>query len=197
MNRPRRYDSDDEQRILEERARLLARVPASETDEDVIQVVVVALEQERYGIQIETVAEIQPFRSAAPLPGVPPFWIGLINLRSHLIPLLDLRAYLGLTPFPFQSPADERQGQPAKGSRPAGEPALEGQVVLVNGPGYILGLLVDQVIEVQKLPRKQLGPPLRRAKANERKITGGLTHDLMTVLDLEKLFSDPRLVVQD
>ncbi len=200
MMHDEKHYSADVQRILEERARLLARVPQEEAPGETISVVVVVLDTERYGIEIEAVSEIQPLSGVTPIPGAPPYWAGLVNLRSHLVPLLDLRAFLGLPPFPL-SGIEEKGGNPPKGrTSPAQDkrPQLAGgQIVLVNGGGYQIGLLVDNVIEVQKLPRTEIGPSLRKTASTERKITGGLTPDLLTVLDLDKLLTDPRLVVQD
>jgi purine-binding chemotaxis protein CheW len=152
-----------------------------------LEVVIVALEAERYGLEIACVTEIQPLSTLAFVPGLPSIWIGLVNVRSQLVPLLDLRAFLGLTPFPLRgirNTADASQGP-------------NGQIVFVSAKGISVGLLVDNVIEVQLLPRSAIGPSLGNVASSDRQITQGLTPDLLTVLDLEALLSDPRLVVQD
>ncbi len=188
------------QRILEERAHLLARTPQEETRGETVEMVVVALDTERYGIEIGIVSEIQSLGGLTPVPGVQSYWLGLVNLRSHLVPLLDLRAYLGLTPFPISEREHKGENHPKKLAAPTHNKDAqipEGQIMVVNSPGYPVGLLVDNVIEVRELPRTEIGPPLKKVTAAERKITEGLTSDLLTILDIGKVLTDPRLVVQD
>lgn len=43
-------------------------------------------------------SEVLPIPAMAVLPGAPPGFAGLINLRGHLAPLYDLRVLLGLAP---------------------------------------------------------------------------------------------------
>ncbi len=192
--------SSGELKILEERARLLAHVPQADDSGEYIEVVVVALAGESYGIPIDSVVEIQPLSTLTPLPGVPAYWVGLLNLRSRLLPLLDLRAYLGLPPFPWRESDQRKENGPQKANgktQRKGEPILDGEIILVSQNGNQIGLLVDRVSEVQKLPREKIGPPLTRPAASEHKVTEGLTPDLLTLLDLNELLKDPGLIVQN
>jgi len=168
---------NDVERVLQDRARVVARAPLPEMTEDTIEVVVVALEAERYGLETARVSEIQHLGPVAPVPGLASLWVGLVNIRSQLVPLLDLRAAMGLTPL-------------AKGD-------LDGQVVLVEAGGVRAGLLVDEVLKVERLPRTAIGASLSNTPSSRRKVTQGLTPALLTVLDLEALLTDPRLVADD
>jgi len=164
-------------RVLADRARVVARAPLPEMTEDTIEVVVVALQAERYGLETARVSEIQHLGPVAPVPGLASLWVGLVNIRSQLVPLLDLRAALGLTPY-------------ATGD-------LDGQIVLVEAGGVRAGLLVDEVLKVERLPRTAIGSSLRSVHSSHRKLTAGLTPTLLTLLDLEALLTDPRLVADD
>jgi purine-binding chemotaxis protein CheW len=189
-----KLDSNEVQHILAERARLLARAPRQEATGETLDVVIILLETERYGIEVDCVSEIQPLSEVTPIPGAPAFWVGLVNLRSHLVPLLDLRAYLGLTPFPLHS---GETGTKTGAKKLPGAARPNGQIVMVNAAGLQVGLLVDGVIEMQHLLCDEIGPSLKKTSSAERVITQGLTADLLTILDLDKLLSDPRLIVQD
>ncbi len=175
--------SEVERRILEERARRLAQPPVTPTAGETVDLVVVVLGGERYGIDVRAVQEVFPCDEVTPLPGVPPFWLGLVNLRGHLYPLLDLPAYLGLPSQPAGK-AEERT-------------RLAGQVVLVAASGLEIGLRVDDVPEVRQVPRSDIGPSLVEAAGAVRVYTLGVTSDLLAVLDIAALLADPRLVVQE
>jgi len=174
-------DLDTIQRILEARARVLARPPETVSISDAAELVVLVVGKERYGVAIEHVHEIQALNAApTPVPGVPSHWVGLMNLRGRLYPVLDLGAFVTATPF----------------SAPAGS-GRHGQVVLVSGAGLAVGLLVDDVPQVRQVARAEIGPPLSDTGGAKRQIVTGVTPDLLSLLDLETLLSDPRLVVQD
>jgi purine-binding chemotaxis protein CheW len=162
--------------ILEERAQVLARVPASDAARQEAELVVLALGQERYGVDILQVQTIQALAGLARVPGLPAFWAGLVNLRGRLYPVLNLRRFLALS------------GQPAEG----------GKVVLVAGANLSVALWVDDVLEIRRVPLDQIGPPLADAATAAQRGSGvrGVTPDLLVVLDLDILLSDPRLLVQ-
>ena len=164
------------ERVLEERARVLARVPAAETAANEMELVVLALGAERYGIDILQVQSIQPLAKLARVPGLPGFWAGLVNLRGRLYPVLNLRRYLALP----------------------GEPAEGGKVVVAAGGSLDVALWVDNVLEIRRVPLHQIGAPLADAATVAQRGPGvrGVTPDLLVVLDLEVLLGDARLVIQ-
>jgi|SRR5579859_1373846 len=162
--------------ILEERAQALARVPASEAARHEAELVVLTLGPERYGVDILQVQTIQALTGLARVPGLPPFWAGLVNLRGRLYPVLNLRRYLALP------------GQPAEG----------GKVVLVAGANLSVALWVDDVLEIRRVPLEQISAPLADAATAAQRGAGvrGVTPDFLVVLDLDILLGDPRLLVQ-
>src|SRR5262245_56232156 len=80
--------------ILEERARELARPMEEEQQGEMTSLLVLGVRAELYGIDITLVQETRPADEMAPLPNVPPFWKGLVNVRGRLCPVLDLGRYL-------------------------------------------------------------------------------------------------------
>lgn len=51
---------------------------------------------ERYALAIDSVKEITEFRSMTPVPMMPAFVRGVINLRGHVVPVIDLACRFGL-----------------------------------------------------------------------------------------------------
>ncbi|GJE01677.1 chemotaxis protein CheW [Methylobacterium isbiliense] len=51
---------------------------------------------ERFGLPVEAVAEVAPFRPCTPVPGAPPALLGLSGRGGVLLSVLDLAAALGL-----------------------------------------------------------------------------------------------------
>src|SRR5258706_9217812 len=134
-------DSTHIDRVLEERARALAQVPPAETAGDESELVVLALGAERYGLDILQVQSIQPLAGLARVPGLPPFWAGLVNLRGRLYPVLNLHRYLALP----------------------GQPAENGKVIVVAANGLSDALSVYDVLEIRQVPLDQISAPLADA----------------------------------
>jgi purine-binding chemotaxis protein CheW len=92
---------------------------------------------EEYAIDLRRIREILQPLPITPVPRAPEYVDGVMNLRGEVIPVVDVRKRLGLTP---------RAGGRAK-------------VLVVTVAGRVLGLVVDAVSEVVRLPRSAIGPP--------------------------------------
>jgi purine-binding chemotaxis protein CheW len=164
-------------RVLEERARALARPLRAEEPADTVEMVVMVLGPERYGVDTQYVREVLALADLAPVPGTPAFWAGIVNVRGTLYPVLDLRRYLALP-----------DGDTAEGP---------GIVVLVSGAGLTIGIAADDAPEVRRVPAAAIGPALAGTPEAARATVRGLTDDLLTVLDIEALLADSTLVVRE
>ena len=87
-----------------------------------------------YGCEIAVVREIVPFRHCTRLPDAPPYICGLINLRGTVVTVLDLGLRLG--------------GRPVD--------RVEGSVILVEQGARVVGLGVDELRDVQRLPPESI-----------------------------------------
>jgi purine-binding chemotaxis protein CheW len=168
---------EEVRRILEERARALARPLQSEEQEETVALVELLLGAERYGVDIRKVRETHPLGRFCPVPGIPDFWAGIVNIRGTLYPCLDLRRYLGL----------EDDGGSSTSKR----------LVLVTGAGLTVGLIVDDAPAVRRVPAREIGPPLSGGTETGRNATSGVTRDLLAVLDVDAMMADPRLAIRE
>lgn len=160
--------ADAARAILEERARRLALVePDEPAAGEITSVVVVAVAEERYALPLEQVAEIEPLGTPTPVPGAPPAWLGLLNLRGRMCPVVRLGRALG---------------------RPAGaDTDGNATVVVVRSEGAEVGLLVAEVTEIRRLRLSELSPPLPDAGSAAGDCCVGITPDLVCLLDPDRL----------
>ena len=87
-----------------------------------------------YGCDIEEVREIIPYRRATRLPGAPRYVQGLINLRGTIVTVLDL-------------------GRRLDASRPR---VNEGSIILASYGTRVVGVAVDEVMDVQQIGEERL-----------------------------------------
>lgn len=114
---------------------------AGDTDETV-EFILLEVAGHAFCIDIGSVREIRGFTASTPLPQAPPYVLGVINLRGAVMPVLDLRARLGLG-------STEASGRHV--------------IVVVHDQDQTAGFLVDAVQETMMLRADQLQPPPRYA----------------------------------
>src|SRR5687768_807799 len=79
--------------ILKKRAKQLAAEPSQEKDGDSLEVIEFLLAHERYGMSSSHVREVFPLKDYTPVPGTPAFIIGVINVRSRVVSVTDIRRF--------------------------------------------------------------------------------------------------------
>jgi purine-binding chemotaxis protein CheW len=110
--------------------------PSMQPSED--QVVVFRLGNEVYGVDIAVVREIIRMQPVTKVPGAPAFVEGVINLRGKVIPVIDLRKRFGLSASGYTK---------------------ESRISVVEIDQHDIGLIVDAVAEVLRIPTSAVEPP--------------------------------------
>ncbi|HKN89635.1 MAG TPA: chemotaxis protein CheW [Acidimicrobiia bacterium] len=173
-------DDDHVERVLAERARLLAR-PLEEPDRRALDdVVVLEAGGERYAIALTSVERVHPVDAVTVVPGLRPPWAGLVSLRGEILPALDLPSYLGRPP----APAGAAAGRPAA------------SCAIVAHGGLRVALLSEAPVELAARPEGGLSAPLTETVAPPGVVVG-VTDDLLTIVDVATILADPALVVDD
>ena len=109
-----------------------------EKQEETTQIIVFKLGEEEFGVNILQVREIEKLdQGITRVPRAPHFVEGIINLRGEIIPIVDLRARFGLT-LP--------------------ELGLNSRVIIVEVGEALVGMLVDAVEEVLRIPVSAIEP---------------------------------------
>jgi len=163
--------------ILTNRARELAiSIDTDNKDEDYLEVLEFLLSGERYAIGMSYVKEVALLREITPLPGTPPFILGIISLRGAVISIVDLRNILGL---------------PRKGLTDYN------RVIVLNDDSMSFGVLADAIIMTHKINIMEISrPPPTVSGIGAAYLTGVLPGPLM-VIDAKAMLGDSRMVVGD
>jgi len=103
-----------------------------------IQLVSFRVGSEDFGIDIQQVQEIKRVVEITKAPRTRPYVTGVMNLRGKIVPAVDLRRRFGLA---------EKQADGAT------------RTVIVDVEGHIMGLVVDSVSEVVRIPLNAIEPP--------------------------------------
>ena len=118
-----------------------------------------------YGIDSTTVREIVPALESTRLPGAPPHVRGVVNLRGQLLTVVDVGHRLTSEP----------------------SPTGEGSIVVVMATDRVLGLLVEDVHDVQELT---IVPTEREVLARADGLltgVGRLGDEVVLVIDIPEL----------
>ena len=136
-----------------------------------LQLVLFELASEHYAVDSSNVREVMRMQNITRVPGAPPFVKGVINLRGKVMPVLDLGKRLGL---------------------PGGEHGKDGRIVVVEVGGQSVGMIVDGVSEVLRIPLSIVEPPSSLVTPDDLNYVIGvakLENELVILLDLDKLLN--------
>lgn len=162
------------------RAIELAEAPDRDREAgEMLALVVLRLGGDRYAVPITSVREILRIGRVTPVNTAPAFVHGVINLRGVIVTVLDLRVFFGIE------------------ASPVGEAA---RIVIAEGGGMAVGILVEQVEEIIDLPATQVKPPLSPAKGIAEDYVSGIAAlggQMVVLIDLEKVLCNPRIVVDE
>ncbi|HSJ52591.1 MAG TPA: chemotaxis protein CheW [Anaerolineae bacterium] len=90
-----------------------------------------------YGLPLGPIQQIIPMLTITPLPEVADQVAGAINVHGQAVPVIDMRRHIGLAETPF---------------------LLYTPIILAHIGGSLVGLVVDEVLDVLDLPARDLLP---------------------------------------
>ncbi len=167
----------EKDQILKARAVVLAQEIIRNNEEiETIEFTEFIISNERYGIENCFIREVYPLKEYTPLPGVPDFVFGIINVRGKITSIIDIRKFFDL---PSNGLADLNK------------------VIIVHNAFMEFGILAEVIVGVHKYPMADLQralPVLTDLRADYLK---GVTLDCLVILDCEKLLNDKNIIVQE
>jgi purine-binding chemotaxis protein CheW len=140
--------------------------------EDARQYLTFTLGAEEYGVDILSVQEIRGWSPITPIPNMPRYLKGVVNLRGTVVPIVDLRSKL---------------------SMPEVEPTPFTVVIMIRAGAKATGLLVDAVSDVVTVPAATVEPPPTFGEPGEAGAsvigTARMEDKLIVLLDVARLLA--------
>ena len=143
-----------------------AETPAAPGPE--LHLLTFALDREEFGIPVTQVREVIRVAELTRVPQAPAHVRGVANLRGRILAVVELRSRMGLAPAEITPRA---------------------RIVVVEVRGRVLGLLVDAVSQVTKVPEASVAPAPDEVLSGESDYVTGVARwqsRLIILLDLEK-----------
>jgi len=167
----------EKEKILMARTKALAReVKEEESAAEYLTVAEFMLANERYGIELNNIVEVYPLKDLTPMPCTPPFVLGIFNVRGQIQTIIDIKKLFDL---------------PDKGLTDLNK------VIIVHARGMEAGILADVILGIRSIPIKEIQPTLPTLTDIRAEYMKGVTGDQLIILDVEKIFSDERIIVNE
>lgn len=127
------------------------------------------LQGETYALPVARVQEIVRVDSITRVPGGPREIRGVTNVRGRVLPVVDLRARLGLEPD---------------------DPSPRSRVLMAEARGRRIGLLVDEVRTVERIDLLAVEPPPQEVRTERSEFVLGVLRrdrDLTILLEVDRV----------
>lgn len=161
--------------ILAARAERLAQVPERTPDAcEILELLTFQLGHDAFAIETRYVQEVQRPREITLVPGVPPFLVGVTNLRGEVLAVMDIRLFWGSRAQPDQAPAN---------------------VIVLGLERPEFGIVADAVDEVATWRMENILAAPPSVSAEGRRYLKGVTAEAMLVMDGAVLLQDSTLYV--
>ncbi len=143
------------------------------------QLVVFRLGADHFGVDVLSIREVLRYAPLTPMPNAPDFVEGVFSVRGSTVPVIDLRRRFGLT--------DPEIG-------------LETRILVVDLDGSRMGVIVDDVLDVRKVPESQISDPPPFLRGISAEYIGGVARmedGLVVILEMGRvLTSDERIALE-
>lgn len=137
---------------------------------DTLRVLAFSLNEENYCIEITEAKKVFTPGIVTRVPNAAPFIKGVTNLHGTIIPLIDIRPFLGLA---------------------GGEVTQTSKTILAEVKDGLVGIVVDKIFEAREIEKDSIQPPLATLKGKMLELTLGQVQSksgVMALLDLNKIF---------
>ena len=175
----RGFQLTDEERdkILKERAKIFSReLEAKEEKDEYVEVLEFLLAHEMYGVELKYVREVYPLKELTPIPEIPAFVLGVVNVRGQILSVIDIKKFFDL---------------PEKGLTDLN------RVIILHSDDMEFGILADSIIGVRNILLSELKTSLTTLTGIREEYLKGVTKEREIILDAGKLLSDKGIIVNE
>ena len=146
---------------------------------EIQQHVIFSINEQIYGIEILRIKEVVSYQKITPLPNMRGFIKGIINLRGIILPVFDLRGKFNLPETTY---------------------TRFHIIIVMEISGRVVGVIVDEISDVVELLSEEVQAPSNLppdAQAEYIKGIGKKEHELIILLDMDRLLSPEELEILD
>ena len=175
----RGFQPTDEERdkILKERAKIFSRELEAKGEEvQYVEILEFLLAHEMYGVELKYVCEVYPLKELTPIPAIPAFVLGIVNVRGEILSVIDIKKFFDL---------------PEKGLTDLNK------VIILHSADMEFGILADSIIGVRNILLSELKTSLPTLTGIREEYLKGVTKEREIVLDAGKLLSDKGIIVNE
>jgi purine-binding chemotaxis protein CheW len=161
--------------VLRSRAEQLAKPPETQmAGRRVLDILEFSLGREHYAFPADCVREVFRLTEITSLPGLPPYILGVINVRGRILSVMDIRRFLEFT------------------SR--GLTNLSTAIILQHD-GMEFAVLADEVVGASTVDMDDEQLTLPTLSKKQEEYLKGITAGRIAVLDAEKLLSSTDIII--
>ena len=146
---------------------------------EVVKLVTFRLGADAFAAEVSSVDRVLRYVAPKSVPDLPDWIEGVIEHRATVIPVVDMRARIGLDPV---------------------EPTATTRILVLNTTDGFIGAIVDVVAEVAAVPPANVAPPpplFRGLAAHFVRGIAKVGEQLVVILDVDRvLTSDDRIAFQ-
>ncbi len=153
---------------------------SEKVDTTLTQYLTFVLGDEIFALDIASVREVLELTSITKVPRTPEYMRGVINLRGHAVPVVDMRLKFGMSKV---------------------KDTVDTCIIIVEvemeGENAVMGALVDSVREVFEMYADQIEQPPRMGLSVNTDFLRGMgkqDDDFVMILDINRVFSADELV---
>jgi chemotaxis signal transduction protein len=166
----------NQDRILEERAHILARPEELSENDRSIEILRFSISHQEFAIEMHHIKEVVLTGTITRVPGTPGYIAGICIIRGEIISLVDLRVLL---PIQYSGITDLNR------------------VIVLSGNNLMFGILADQITGIGNLDLNRLSPYPIDAQPNPMNFIKGVQEGGLSLLDVDSLLVDPRMVIEE
>lgn len=175
----------DDARILQDRARMLSRqLETGNARDDILHLLTFTLGQERYGIEITYVKEVQPIKHQmwSEVPCAPRFIAGVVTIRGHIYSMMHIGRFFGAKTHALSENAH--------------------LVMITNAHNESAGamelcLVSDDIPRIEPILPESIQPAPDAISQGTQAYIHGVAAPLLMVLNAGRLLSDPAVIVDE
>lgn len=166
--------NDDLSKMIDEQQQLQQKITATdrENESELTKALTFYVDDKIYGVEIPYVKEILGIPHITVVPGVPQYIKGIINVRSKVVPVVNIRSRFDMPEIEF----DERTC-----------------TIIIQYKDVSVGLVVDEVLDVLPVTQKHKADIPGLENVNSNKFIDYILEmqdGIKLVLDIKKLLFD-------